>query len=155
MKFSTREDIEAPVDYVFAQVSDFAAFERRAMRQGADVVRSGGDGPVTQGAIWDIGFQFRKRDRKVLAELTQSDVPNILSIDSASDGLNAVTEVELVALSQTRTRVLVSFDLRAKTLTARLLLQSLKLGKAKITKRLNARVLDYAEDIEDRYRREV
>jgi len=154
MKFSTREDIEAPVDYVFAQVSDFAAFERRAMRQGADVTRRE-DGPIAQGAIWDISFQFRGRDRRVLAELTQIDVPTLLSIDSASDGLNAVTEVELIALSQTRTRVLVSFDLRAKTLTARLLLQSLKLAKTKMTKRFNARVLDYAEDIEDRYRRDA
>ena len=154
MKFSTREDIEAPVDYVFAQVSDFAAFERRAMRQGADVTRRE-DGPIAQGAIWDISFQFRGRDRSVLAELTQIDVPTLLSIDSASDGLNAVTEVELIALSQTRTRVLVSFDLRAKTLTARLLLQSLKLAKTKMTKRFNARVLDYAEDIEDRYRRDA
>lgn len=154
MKFSTREDIEAPVDYVFAQVSDFAAFERRAMRQGADVARRE-DGPIAQGAIWDISFQFRGRDRRVLAELTQIDVPTLLSIDSASDGLNAVTEVELIALSQTRTRVLVSFDLRAKTLTARLLLQSLKLAKTKMTKRFNARVLDYAEDIEDRYRRDA
>ncbi|WP_296431507.1 SRPBCC family protein [Yoonia sp.] len=154
MKFSTREDIEAPVDYVFAQVSDFAAFERRAMRQGADVKRRE-DGPIVQGAIWDISFQFRGRDRRVLAELTQLDVPTLLSIDNASDGLNAVTEVELIALSQTRTRVLVSFDLRAKTLTARLLLQSLKLAKTKMTKRFNARVLDYAEDIEDRYRRDA
>ena len=154
MKFSTREDIEAPVDYVFAQVSDFAAFERRAMRQGADVARRE-DGPIAQGAIWDISFQFRGGDRRVLAELTQLDVPTLLSIDSASDGLNAVTEVELIALSQTRTRVLVSFDLRAKTLTARLLLQSLKLAKTKMTKRFNARVLDYAEDIEDRYRRDA
>lgn len=154
MKFSTREDIEAPVDYVFAQVSDFAAFERRAMRQGADVTRRE-DGPIAQGAIWDVSFQFRGRDRRVLAELTQLDVPTLLSIDSASDGLNAVTQVELIALSQTRTRVLVSFDLRAKTLTARLLLQSLKLAKTKMTKRFNARVLDYAEDIEDRYRRDA
>ena len=154
MKFSTREDIEAPIDYVFAQVSDFAAFERRAMRQGADVARRG-DGPIAQGAIWDIGFQFRGRNRRVVAELTQLDVPHILSIDSASDGLNAVTEVELIALSQSRTRVLVGFELRAKTLTARILLQSLKLAKTKITKRFKARVLDYAEDIDDRYRRDV
>ncbi len=154
MKFSTREDIEAPIDYVFAQVSDFAAFERRAMRQGADVARRGA-GPIAQGAIWDICFQFRGRNRRVVAELTQLDVPHILSIDSASDGLNAVTEVELIALSQSRTRVLVGFELRAKTLTARILLQSLKLAKTKITKRFKARVLDYAEDIDDRYRRDV
>ena len=59
----------------------------------------------------------------------------------------------MIALSATRTRVLVSFDMRAKTLTARLLLQSLKLAKTKVTKRFKARVLDYAENVEDDYRR--
>lgn len=153
MKLSTREDIEAPIDYVFAQVSDFAAFERRAMRQGVGVARRG-DGVIGQGAVWDIAFDFRGRDRKVIADLKLLDPPQALQVDSASDGLSAITKVELVALSQTRTRVLVSFDMRAKTLTARLLLQSLKLAKSKMDKRFCARVLDYAEDIEDRFRRE-
>ena len=48
---------------------------------------------------------------------------------------------------------MVSFELKAKTLTARLLLQSLKLAKTKMTKRFKARVLDYAETVEDDYRR--
>lgn len=154
MKFSTREDIEAPINYVFAQVSDFAAFERRAMRQGADVIRRPEDA-VAQGTVWDIKFNFRGRDRKAEAVLTLLDQPQAFTIDSASDGLNASTEIELIALSQTRTRVLVSFDLRAKTLTARLLVQSLKLAKSKMTKRFNGRVLDFAEEIEDRYRRDA
>ncbi len=154
MKFSTREDIEAPINYVFAQVSDFAAFERRAMRQGADVIRKPEDA-VAQGTVWDIKFNFRGRDRKAEAVLTLLDQPQAFTIDSASDGLNASTEIELIALSQTRTRVLVSFDLRAKTLTARLLVQSLKLAKSKMTKRFNGRVLDFAEEIEDRYRRDA
>ena len=154
MKFSTREDIEAPINYVFAQVSDFAAFERRAMRQGADVIRKPDDA-VAQGTVWDIKFNFRGRDRKAEAVLTLLDQPQAFTIDSASDGLNASTEIELIALSQTRTRVLVSFDLRATTLTARLLVQSLKLAKSKMTKRFNGRVLDFAEEIEDRYRRDA
>ena len=154
MKFSTREDIEAPINYVFAQVSDFAAFERRAMRQGADVIRKPDDA-VAQGTVWDIKFNFRGRDRKAEAVLTLLDQPQAFTIDSASDGLNASTEIELIALSQTRTRVLVSFDLRAKTLTARLLVQSLKLAKSKMTERFNGRVLDFAEEIEDRYRRDA
>lgn len=152
MKFSAREDIEAPISFVFAQVSDFAAFERRAMRQGAQVARRS-EGAVTQGDVWDIGFQFRGRDRKVAATLTQLDPPNALQIEGASDGLSGITQIDLIALSQTRTRVLVSFDLRAKTLSARLLLQSLKLAKTKMTKRFEGRVLDFSEDIEDRYRR--
>ncbi|MCK0096588.1 SRPBCC family protein [Yoonia sp. F2084L] len=152
MKLSTREDIEAPIAYVYERVSDFAAFERRALRQGAQVSCRTEGAPVV-GTIWDIAFEFRGRSRKVQAELTKREAEQALEIESQSDGLIAVTQVDLVALSATRTRVLVSFDMKAKTLTARLLLQSLKLAKAKMTKRFKSRVLDYAESVEDDYRR--
>lgn len=152
MKLSTREDIEAPIAYVYGRIRDFPSFERRALRQGAQVhCRSAGAAQV--GTIWDISFEFRGRSRNVQAELTKLDPEQALEIESQSDGLLAMTQVELVPLSATRTRVLVSFDLKAKTLTARLLLQSLKLAKAKMTKRFKARVLDYTENVEDDYRR--
>jgi hypothetical protein len=153
MKYSTREDIEAPIEFVFAQISDFDAYERRALRQGAEVSRRAG-GPAAVGTMWDIAFEFRGRPRKVVAELVKLDSPSTMVITSASDGLDVVTEVDLIALSQSRTRVMVSVELRAKTLTARLLLQSLKLAKSRTDKRFKARVRDYAEDIEDRFRRE-
>jgi hypothetical protein len=151
MKLSTREDIEAPIDFVFARVSDFAAFEKRALRQGAQVNRRK-DGPVEEGTVWDVSFKFRDRNRKVEATLTQLDPPKTIEVESVSDGLNAMTQVELVALSPARTRVLVSFELKARTLTARILVQSLKLAKTKMTKRFKARVLDFTEDVEDQYR---
>lgn len=152
MKFSTREDIEAPIGYVYGRISDFAGFERRALRQGMQVNRRS-DGTVQIGTVWDIAFEFRGRSRKVQAELTKLDTEQALEVESNSDGLHALTQVDLVPLSATRTRVLVAFDMRAKTLTARLLLQSLKLAKTKMTKRFKARVLDYAENVEDDYRR--
>ncbi|PJI85178.1 hypothetical protein BC777_3176 [Yoonia maricola] len=152
MKLSTREDIEAPISYVYNRVSDFAAFERRALRQGVEV-RCGTEGAAALGTTWDIAFEFRGRARKVKAELIKLAPEEAIEIESHSDGLLALTEVEVVALSATRTRVLVGFDMRAKTLTARLLLQSLKLAKAKITCRFKARVLDFAKAIEDDYRR--
>ncbi len=152
MKLSTREDIEAPISYVYGRISDFAHFERRALRQGI-AVRCRTEGEAKLGTIWDIAFTFRGRQREVQAELTRLDPNQTIEIEIHSDGLTAITHVELVALSATRTRVLASFDMRAKTLTARLLLQSLKLAKTKVTKRFKARVLDYAENIEDDYRR--
>jgi hypothetical protein len=152
MKLSTREDIEAPIAYVYGRVSDFAGFERRALRQGVDV-SCRDEGQAKVGTCWDIAFAFRGRPRKVQAELTKLDPEHGIEIESQSDGLLALTQVELVALSAARTRILVSFDIKAKTLTARLLLQSLKLAKAKMTSRFKARVLDYAENVEDDYRR--
>ena len=40
-----------------------------------------------------------------------------------------------------------------KSLSARLLLQSLKLAKSNLTRRFKLRVTEFAEDVEDRYRK--
>ena len=65
MKSSTREDIEAPIDYVYARVTDFQGFERQALRRGADVQRIDGGSAIRLGAAWDVAFKFRGKDRKM------------------------------------------------------------------------------------------
>ena len=154
MKFSTREDIEAPAEYVFAQVTDFASFERKALRHGAQVTRSDQDqGAPKAGSEWKIAFKFRGRSRTLEAKLTEITSPVGYQVAGIADGMTIRTGIELVALSPTRTRILVGIELRSKSFTARLVLESMKLAKAKLNKRFRARVVEFAEDIEDSYRK--
>jgi hypothetical protein len=74
--------------------------------------------------------------------------PTDVVIDLASNGLDGKTTVELVALSPQRTRLSVSIDLSAKSLSARLLLQSLKLAKSNLTNRFKKRVAEFSKGIE-------
>lgn len=150
MKFSAREDIEAPIDHVFQIVTDFDAFERQALRRGADVKRLD-QGPPTVGSAWDVSFTFRGKERRLTATLTQMD-PQGLLIDAVSPNIDAATQIELVPLSPARTRLAISIELKAKTLTARLMLQSLKLAKASLTQRFKKRVAEFSEDTEARYK---
>ena len=152
MKFSTREDIEVPIADTFARISDFAGFERRALQHGAQVNRVD-DGVAKPGSQWHIAFKFRGRNRALDATLSTFDDPNFYQVLGASDGMTFTTEVELVALSPSRTRIIVGLELRAKTMTSRLVLQSMKLAKAKLSKRFRARILEFSEDIEDGYRK--
>lgn len=151
MKFSTREDIQAPIEYVFANVSDFSRFERRALRHGAQVDRTD-EGPIVVGSQWDVAFKFRGRERRMQLTLGAMEAPEMYRCDAVSGGLHTQTLVELVALSPRRTRLIVSIDLRPRTLTARVLLQSMKLAKTRLNKRFKARVLDYAETVEAAYK---
>lgn len=59
-----------------------------------------------------------------------------------------MTVVDLVALSRTRTRLFVSMELRPTTLSARLLLQSLRLAKGRLTGRLKTRMAEFGQRIE-------
>ena len=148
MKFSAREDIEAPIEKVYAQVTDFAGFERQMMRRGADVRRMDPGQAVTIGSAWDVAFTFRSRERRLRAVVASLKSPTDVVIDLASNGLDGKTTVELVALSPQRTLLSVSIDLSAKSLSARLLLQSLKLAKSNLTKRFKKRVADFAVGID-------
>lgn len=151
MKFSTKEDIEAPIDYVFARVTDFNGFERQALRRGADIKRIDEGVQPTVGSAWQVAFKFRGKDRKMKATIAQMDVPTVLQIDTAANGITGESLIELVALSRNRTRLSVTLDLSPQSLTARLLLQSLKLAKNNLTRKFKMRITDFAEDVETSY----
>ena len=153
MKFSAREDIAAPIDQVFDALCDFEGFERQAMRRGADVQRVD---PLTQpgvGMRWNVAFDMRGRRRKATVNLVQFDAPNEMRFDLKSNNLDGTFNVELLALSRSRTRMAIALDITPLNLAARLLVQSLKLAKANLTKRFKLRVADYAKGLEDRLQR--
>ena len=153
MKMNAREDVEAPIEFVYQQVTDFQAFERRAMRRGAEVLRVDDlkvDGP---GMGWDIIFMLRGKQREVQLELARLDPPNGLTMASRSPSMGGELVVDLVALSRNRTRMTVNIELVPKNLTARLLVQSMKLARKSLTRRLRKRVTEYAVELQDRHSR--
>lgn len=151
MRFTTHTDISAPIDYVFEEAADFERFERIALRRGISVER---EGYAEDGACdkWSAGFSYRGRKRLLKLEITSFDPPNGFTIGSSSGGLTGSTIIDLVALSKWRTRLGVDVDVRPKTVPARLLIQSLKLGKRRLKRRFEDRVSQFAQEIEAAYR---
>ncbi|MGD9864590.1 MAG: SRPBCC family protein [Pseudodonghicola sp.] len=150
MKFSSKEDIEAPIDTVFAALSEFEAFERSAIRRGIVVDRVDESAPMAAGLAWNAAFDLRGKPRKLHLKLAEYDPPNGMRFDSESFGLEGDLVIELVALSPKRTRMGIALELSPKTLSARLFLQSLKLAKANLTKRFKQKVSEFAKSIEGR-----
>ena len=153
MKFNTREDVEAPIDFVFQQVSDFESFERSAMRRGAEVQRVDNVHKPGPGMAWDATFKMRGKKRDVMLELTEYDPPNGIVLSSRSPSMGGTMQMELVALSRTRTRMAMNVELKPKNLTARLLIQSLKLARKNLSKKLNDRFAGFAADIEEKFKK--
>jgi len=152
MEFTARDDIEAPIDFVFEQVTDFPTFERSIMRRGGDVERiAGGDG-ANIGTMWRVKFQMRGKERKVKAEIVEVDRPNGLTIDLSSVSADGTMVIELVALSRSRTRLIVTAASEAKSIPAKLLFQSLRFARAKTDTKFRALVSNFAEDVDKKYR---
>lgn len=153
MKFSKREDIEAPLDVVFRAISDFTAFERAAMRRGVEVARRDDLAQPGVGMAWDVRALVRGRQRDISIRIASWTPETGLALNADSSGMLVTMTVDLVALSRNRTRMQVGLDLRAVTMTSKLLVQSLKLAKASLDKRFARRVADFGSEIEDRQKK--
>ena len=153
MQCSSKEDIEAPIDAVFAMLSEFETFERRAIRRGAEVQRSGDLRPPRVGMSWDARFVLRGKTRDLHIELTEYQPPNGMKFTASSPNLQGGFAIELMALSPRRTRVSIKVTVDPKTLAARLLLQSLRLAKKNLNKRFKLRFANFIKDMEERHSR--
>ncbi|SFJ85455.1 SRPBCC family protein [Celeribacter neptunius] len=151
MKFSTRKDIEAPADFVFARITDFEGLERQAMRRGIEVTRKSQNQPRDKGAGWALKVPFRGKLRDLEAEIAEFDAPNAVAAAAVSGGLNMELTAELVPLSPQRTRVTFAYDVRPKTLSARILVQSVKFAKATLQKRFEKRIGMFCDHLSDQY----
>ncbi|MBO9474526.1 SRPBCC family protein [Shimia sp. R10_1] len=152
MELTGREDIDVPIEQAFIMLSDVEVYERSALRRGAEVTRLDSLPQAGVGAIWEIAFLLRGKPRTVNLEMTRLDAPNEIAMRAKIQGLETDIKFELVALSRTKTRVQFWSGMKAKTLSSRLLLQSLKLARNNINKRIRSRLTGMRADLEERYR---
>lgn len=148
MKFSAREDIDAPIENVYVAVTDFESFERKMLRRGVEITRDDSVPLHEVGSKWTARFDWRGRRYDMDGELVVLEPGEGFSIASRSNGIDCLAVVDLMALSQTRTRMFVSIDLKPSTLSARLLLQSLRIAKGSLSTRFKARVSEFAKGLQ-------
>jgi hypothetical protein len=100
--------------------------------------------------MWAIRMELRGKLQRIEIELADYEPPNKLIFTGGTDSFDAEVLVELIALSARETRATMTVDLKPKTLAARLILQSARLTKGSITKRIRKRLNKFALEIEDR-----
>ena len=121
------------------------------MRRGAEVRRMDDMTKPGVGMKWAASFKMRGKKRDLEMEMIRFERPNEICLLSSTSGIDGTGQIELLALSRNRTRVSVLFELKPTNLSARLLVQSLKLAKNSLTKRYKLRVAEYARSIKDRH----
>lgn len=155
MKLTTKQDIEAPLDHVYARLTDFDHFERMAMRRGSEIERTDRLKSPGPGMAWRLRFTFRGKPRKAMVRFTDGVPGSHIDLGFESPSLEGTARIELVALSARRTRLALVSDVRPKTLAARLVLQSMRLAKGRIQRKYDVAAGKLANMIEEQYRASV
>lgn len=153
MKLTAKADLEAPIGFVFASVSDFTAWEREAIRKGAEIERPV-DAPLSgKGAIWRVRGMFRGKQRKLVIRLEGVEPDQALRFNFDSPSATGTSAIELTPLSPRRTRIRLVLDVQPKTLAARLFINTLRLARRRVQARYDKRAEQLAARVEQLYKR--
>ncbi|PWJ22375.1 SRPBCC family protein [Jannaschia seohaensis] len=147
MQFTATEEIAAPIDAVWARVTDFDGFAAAIRKRGGKVERKG-DAAYGPGAAWTGAAEVLGKVRKVEVQVTRMDVPERLKLAAQAEGLDIDLTVKLEALSEARTRLTISSTATARSVRAKVVLQPIKLAQGKLAERFAGRVAGFARRIE-------
>ncbi len=153
MKFKVSEDIDAPLSFVWAQLTNFDGFESDARGRGAELTRVGNWNTPAKGVEWRGAATIRGKRRPITAKITDFQREDLCLIESRVGGMDCSYEMTFVELSPVLTRVSSTLDLSAQTLTARLFLQTMKLARGRVVQRLQGVLTRQGNAAEAAYRR--
>lgn len=153
MNFKVSEDIDASADITWARFTDFSGIEADISGRGVELSRVGNWETATEGCVWRGSVKIRGRVRPVASEISVLTPPERCEIRTVIGGMEAVYEMTFLALRDDMTRVQVVMDLSAKTLSARLVLKTLKLARGRVLQRLQGLLARLGNLAEDDYRR--
>lgn len=153
MDLTTRSDIEAPIGYVFDQLTDFAAFEKAALRRGAVVQRTDRMGGVGKGMQWLAKFDYHGKPRELKLALQDMQRPQKIAMEGEANSVTGELVIELVELARAQTRAIFKLKLKPANLTARVIVQGMKLARQRTEGRFHSRVETVMGEIEARFRK--
>lgn len=154
MRITLKQDIEAPAEHVWAEIADAPAFERQALRRGVRLRRLDGGPGIGPGAGWQATFPWRGREREMRLAIERMEPPGLVATRIESGGLWGESTAEVLPLSRGATRLVLVVEIRARTLAARLLVQSLRLARGSLERRGRERLRAWARDVEARWQRQ-
>ncbi|WP_347139619.1 hypothetical protein [Paracoccus sp. SSK6] len=143
MKFSTRIDTNIPASDLFDIAGDFSRSERALVARGVAVRRVDPAQEPGTGLGWVVDFNWRGQRRSVRLDVTRFDRPSHITLEGHSDQFDLSINMTVVALSRVKSRLLFETEVRPRSMRARLLLQTAKLGKSQLDRKYDQRITDF------------
>ncbi|MCJ8140404.1 SRPBCC family protein [Falsirhodobacter halotolerans] len=150
MKFTSHADIAAPPGFVFADMTDFEGWETAVRKRNTTLSRSAG--PIRPGTTWDARFRLRGKDRAMTITLVSVEPDRRIHLTLVDPSLHVDIVLDLIEVAANASRLAATVDLRPQNLTARLLVQSLRLARGNIQGQLDQRIRTYANRVAQDFR---
>ncbi|AUM74027.1 hypothetical protein [Paracoccus jeotgali] len=145
MKFSTRIDRQVAATELFDALADFDRLERMLLRRGVAVTPVN---DISIGArVWNLAFDWRGQRRELQLALVQFDRPERLGLTGVSTPFDLRLDLSVIAMSRQKTRLIFELDVRPRNMRARLALQTAKLGKGQLDRKIAKKVKAFVDDV--------
>ncbi|PIV72805.1 MAG: hypothetical protein COW55_15375 [Rhodobacteraceae bacterium CG17_big_fil_post_rev_8_21_14_2_50_65_11] len=154
MIFETREEVDVPRDFAFWRFADFTRYEQAARGYGAEIRRVNGFTEMTEGVSWRGSVVVRGKTRGVEATVTVLNPPERAQMQTVVGGMRVDVDLTFEELAPEKTLVRASAQLKATTLGARLILQTVKLARKKVQGKIDSRIVALGNQFENDYRRQ-
>lgn len=148
MQISHTEELDAPIGHVFAACTDFADFKRRAEARGARITRKDDLEAAGVGLSWTVATKLHGRDRLIEVEVVAFEPPETMTLRSRAGGVDGLAVLDLREIRGGRTQLGLAIDLKAESFPARLVLQTVKLARARLKRQMRQRLSAFAQRVE-------
>lgn len=155
MHFTSKQDINAPIDYVFQHLTNFELYEAHGMRVGATIERLDTFTQIQPGMCWHISGYYRGKKRNVELTLDTYEPVETLKYTCVSKPVDALIELHLTPLSRSETRIKIDIAVKAKQLSARVILQSARIAKNTLDRKFDTRMRNLANKLSEKYYTEL
>ncbi len=154
MIFEYDFEVNVPREYVFERFSDV---EEISNTLPANIVLRPEKGAyeLSEGSVWVVKAQRSGRNFVIRNKVIKNIYPEQIDFDSSSNRMESKVQIKFEALGPDRCVVHSQFDISPKGLLGRILLQSLKASKPRITKAMDTAAVRLRETIEDDYQNKL
>lgn len=152
MKFKVAEDVDAPLDFVYSRMADFSRLEDEIRGRGAELRREGNWTQAAEERAWKGSVTVRGKPRRIDAVIGHMAENDTILVESKVGGMDCSYEMTFYEMSPTITRIAKVLELKPNSLSARLIIQTLKLARGRVLQKMTGSLVRRGNEIEADYR---
>lgn len=151
MKFDYKTTINVPVEFAYARLTDFDKFEKDGFGNMSKFTPVGDIAAPEIGAKWKVRSEFQGRQRSFSLQLRQLLQNESVVLGNGSDKFDVEACFNLEKQDDENTGFMFELNASAKTITGRLIMQTMQLARSRIEKKLAADFESMRDRMETEY----